>query len=301
MRGGGRDGLLIAHPGPDGQTKSGRRRGVGRGVSAGRVPRTVVAGHRQTTQHACCTRPFGGDNEMARQQRQIGIRSAALAGAAAAAVLLPMALATSASAHTPAWTTTCDKVVIDLINYSDAAGVKNVVSLTVDGVKVLDQKEFGKEFHGTYPVKDHDKPVAATFVVTTTEDPKNHDWNKTETRTIEVCKTPTPTPTPTPTKTATPTPTPTPTATKTATPTPTPAPSATVSPTATATATPTATKTPTPAPTTATATPTAGPVLAQTGSNDSTPVIAAAGGAVVLLGGGLVFVARKRRGGGSES
>ncbi|MFD9593777.1 LAETG motif-containing sortase-dependent surface protein [Kitasatospora sp. NPDC059973] len=238
---------------------------------------------------------------MARQRRQIGIRNAALAGTAAAAVLLPLALATSASAHAPKWQVTCDKIVIDLTNYSDASGVKNVVSLTVDGEKVLDQKPFGKEFHGTFPVKDHAKPVSATFVVTTTEDPKNADWNKTETKTIEVCQTPTPTPTPTPTKTPTPTPTPTatptPTPTLTPTPTRTPTSSPTPTPTKTPTATPTPTRTPTPAPSTATP----GPVLAQTGSSDATPIIAAAGGGVVLLGGALVLLARKRRSGGSES
>ncbi|WP_395293973.1 LAETG motif-containing sortase-dependent surface protein [Kitasatospora hibisci] len=237
---------------------------------------------------------------MARQQRQRGIRGAALAGTAAAAVLLPLALAADASAHTPKWQVTCDKIVIDLTNYSDKAGVKNVVSLTVDGEKVLDQKVFGREFHETFPVKDHDKPVSATFVVTTTEDPKNGDWNKSETKTIEVCHTPTPTPTPTPTKTPTPTatptvtPTPTPTVTPTPTPTPTgtPSPTATVSPTATATATPAPTRTPAPAPTT----PAPVPALAATGSSDATPLIAAVGGGVLLLGGALVLVARKRRG-----
>ncbi|MFJ3790786.1 LAETG motif-containing sortase-dependent surface protein [Kitasatospora sp. NPDC090091] len=230
---------------------------------------------------------------MARQQRQRGIRGAALAGTAAAAVLLPLVLAGNASAHSPKWQVTCDKIVIDLTNYSDKAGVKNVVSLTVDGEKVLDQKEFGKEFHQTFPVKDHDKPVSATFTVTTTEDPKNGDWNKSETKSIEVCHTPTPTPTPTKTPTPTPTPTvtPTPTATPTPPPTGTPSPTATVSPTATATPTPT--RTPTPAPTSSTPAPV--PALAATGSSDATPLIAAVGGGVLLLGGALVLVARKRR------
>ncbi|SDT49400.1 hypothetical protein SAMN05216371_2533 [Streptomyces sp. TLI_053] len=145
---------------------------------------------------------------MARQRRQIGIGSAAIAGTAVAAVLLPVALATSASAHVPTWQVTCDKIVIDLANYSDKAGVKNAVSLTVDGEKLLDQKEFGKSFKQTFPVKAHSAPIKATFVVTTTEDPKNGDWNKTETKTIEVCATPTPTPTPSQTVTPTPTPTP---------------------------------------------------------------------------------------------
>ncbi|MGW4893870.1 LAETG motif-containing sortase-dependent surface protein [Kitasatospora sp. NPDC004240] len=222
---------------------------------------------------------------MARQQRHVGARTAALAGTAAAAVLLPLALATGASAHTPKWQVTCDKVSIDLTNYSDAKGVKNSVSLTIDGQKVLDQHEFGKSYQATFPVKDHNAPITATFVVTTTEDPKNSDWNKTETKTIEVCHTPTPTPTPTPTKT----PTPTPTTTTTATP----------SPTATPTTSPSATPSRTPSPTVSpahSATPSA-PALAQTGSSDSTPLIAAVGGGVVLLGGALVLVARKRRGG----
>ncbi|MEK2491775.1 LAETG motif-containing sortase-dependent surface protein [Kitasatospora purpeofusca] len=243
---------------------------------------------------------------MARQRRQIGIGSAAIAGTAVAAVLLPVALATSASAHVPTWQVTCDKIVIDLANYSDKTGVKNAVSLTVDGEKVLDQKEFGKTFKQTFPVKDHSAPIKATLVVTTTEDPKNQDWNKTETKTIEVCATPTPTPTPTVTPTPTPTATVTPTPTPTATVTPTPSPTATVTPTpppATPTVTPSRPATPTAGPSTAapvppkTSSPTpAGPALAATGSSDATPVIAAVGGGVVLLGGALVLLARRRRG-----
>lgn len=221
---------------------------------------------------------------MARQQRQagrgLGRRSAALGATAAAALLLPLALATGASAHTPKWQVTCDKITIDLTNYSDAQGVKNAVSLTVDGEKLLDQHQFGKSFQQTFPVKAHNAPITATFVVTTTEDPKNTDWNKTETKTIEVCQTPTPTPTPTPSRTPTPTPTTaSPTPSRTASPSPTP--------------TPTRATTPAPAPT---STPVA-PALAQTGSSDNTPVIAAVGAGVLVAGGALVFLARKRRSG----
>ncbi|MER7585845.1 LAETG motif-containing sortase-dependent surface protein [Kitasatospora sp. NPDC097691] len=222
---------------------------------------------------------------MARQQRHIGIGAAALAGTAAAGFLLPLALATNASAHVPSWSVTCDKIVIDLINYSPKADVKNTVSLTIDGDKVLDAKAFPAEFHGTFPVKDHTAPIKATLVVTTSENPNEKGWNINETKTIEPCHTPTPTPTPT----KTPTPTPTPTVTPTVTPTPVPTP--TVTPTATPSATPTPSKTPAPAPTTS------APVLAQTGSSDATPMIAAAGGGVLLVGGALVLLARKRRGG----
>ncbi|MGW6919520.1 LAETG motif-containing sortase-dependent surface protein [Kitasatospora sp. NPDC054939] len=232
---------------------------------------------------------------MARQQWQTGARiggsiaarRAALVGTAAAAVLLPLGLATGASAHTPKWTVTCDKIVIDLTNYSDRQGVKNSVSLTVDGEKLLDQHQFGKAYQGTFPVKAHNAPITATFVVTTTEDPKNPQWNKTETRTVEVCQTPTPTPTPT--KTPTQTPTPTPTGTKTPPATPTASPTPTVS--ATASASPSPTKAATPAPTTSPS----GPALAQTGGSSATPVVAAAGAGVLLVGGALVLIARKRR------
>ncbi|MFD8751399.1 LAETG motif-containing sortase-dependent surface protein [Kitasatospora sp. NPDC059577] len=233
---------------------------------------------------------------MARQQRHIGIGAAALAGTAAAGFLLPLALATNASAHVPSWSVTCDKIVIDLINYSPKSDVKNTVSLTIDGDKVLDAKAFPAEFHGTFPVKDHTAPIKATLVVSTSENPNEKGWNINETKTIEPCHTPTPTPTPTPTKTPTPTPTPTKTPTPTPTPTvtptktPTPTPTPTATPPVTPPATPTPSDTPVPAPTTS------GPVLAQTGSNDATPIIAAAGGGVLLVGGALVLLARKRRG-----
>ncbi|MFJ9457974.1 LAETG motif-containing sortase-dependent surface protein [Kitasatospora sp. NPDC101447] len=226
---------------------------------------------------------------MARQQRHIGIGAAALAGTAAAGFLLPLALATNASAHVPSWSVTCDKIVIDLINYSPKADVKNTVSLTIDGDKVLDNKAFPAEFHGTFPVKDHTAPIKANLVVTTSENPNEKGWNINETKTIEPCHTPTPTPTPT--KTPTPTPTPTVTPTKTPTPTPTPTVTSTATPTVTPSATPTPSTTPSSAPTSS------GPVLAQTGSNDATPMIAAAGGGVLLVGGALVVIARKRRGG----
>ncbi|MER7671047.1 LAETG motif-containing sortase-dependent surface protein [Kitasatospora sp. NPDC096128] len=217
---------------------------------------------------------------MARQQRHIRMGAAALAGTAAAGILLPLALATNASAHVPTWSVTCDKVVIDLINYSGKPDVKNTVSLTIGDEKVLDAKDFPTEFHGNFPVKDHDAPVTAHLVVKTTETPAEKGWNIDETKTIAPCHTPTPTPTETPTKTPTPTPTPT----KTQTPTPS--------------ATPTPSVTPTPSRTPAVPAPsTSAPALAQTGSSDATPMIAAAGGGVLLVGGALVLLARKRRGG----
>ncbi|MBD0689790.1 hypothetical protein BG452_28405 [Streptomyces sp. CBMA123] len=208
---------------------------------------------------------------------------------------MPLALATNASAHVPTWSVTCDKVVIDLINYSPKPDVKNTVSLTVGDEKVLDAKGFPAEFHGTFPVKDHDAPVTAHLVVKTTETPAEKGWSIDETKTIAPCHTPTPTPTPTPTKTPTPTPTPTPTKTPTPTPTPTGTPSATPTPSTTPTVTPTPSTTPAaPAPSTS------APALAQTGSSDATPIIAAAGGGVLLVGGALVLLARKRRGGSAS-
>ncbi|KJS57892.1 hypothetical protein VM95_36830, partial [Streptomyces rubellomurinus] len=150
---------------------------------------------------------------MARQQRHFRIGAAALVGTATAGIVLPLALATNASAHVPTWSVTCDKVVIDLINYSDKADVKNTVSLTIDGEKVLDNQAFPKEFHKSFPVKDHNAPVQAHLVVSTSENPNEKGWNIDETKTIAPCHTPTPTPTPTQTPTQNPTPTPTPTKT----------------------------------------------------------------------------------------
>ncbi|MFF2146013.1 LAETG motif-containing sortase-dependent surface protein [Kitasatospora sp. NPDC058190] len=227
---------------------------------------------------------------MARQQRHVRIGATALAGTAAAGFLLPLALATNASAHVPTWSVTCDKVVIDLIKYSPKPDVKNTVSLTIDGEKVLDGKAFPEEFHGTFPVKDHDAPVTAHLVVKTTETPAEKGWSIDETKTIAPCHTPTPTPTPTQTPTQTPTPTPTQT--------PTPAPTPSTTPSGTSSATPTPSVTPTPSRTPAAPAPaTSAPALAQTGSSDATPMIAAVGGGVLLVGGALVLLARKRRGG----
>ncbi|MBO1417012.1 hypothetical protein J0670_20665, partial [Streptomyces sp. FH025] len=114
---------------------------------------------------------------MARQQRHMRIGAAVIAGTAAVGFLLPLALATNASAHVPTWSVTCDKVVIDLINYSGNETVKNTVSLTIDGEKVLDAKTFPAEFHGTFPVKDHTAPIKANLVVSTTENPNEKGWN----------------------------------------------------------------------------------------------------------------------------
>jgi LPXTG-motif cell wall-anchored protein len=220
--------------------------------------------------------------------------AAALAGTAAAGFLLPLALATNASAHVPTWSVTCDNVVIDLIKYSPKPDVKNTVSLTIGDEKVLDAKEFPDQFHGNFPVKDHDAPLTAHLVVKTTETPAEKGWSIDETKTIAPCHTPTPTPTPT--QTPTQTPTPTPTQTPTQTPTPAPTPSAT--PSGTPSATPTPSVTPTPSRTPAAPAPaTSAPALAQTGSSDATPMIAAVGGGVLLVGGALVLLARKRRGG----
>ncbi|MFJ9695707.1 LAETG motif-containing sortase-dependent surface protein [Kitasatospora sp. NPDC101183] len=210
---------------------------------------------------------------MARQQRTFRMGAAALAGTAAAVFALPLALATNASAHTPSWSVTCDKVQIDLINYSGNETVKNTVSLTIDGEKVLDGKIFPKEFHGSFPVKDHNAPITAHLVVKTTETPNEQGWNIDESKTIAPCHTQTPTPTPT-----------TPSQTPSQTPTPTPT-------TASPSASKTPTHTPSPSPSTA------GPVLAQTGGSSNTPIIAAAGAGVLVVGGALVMVARKRRGG----
>ncbi|MFF3112498.1 LAETG motif-containing sortase-dependent surface protein [Kitasatospora sp. NPDC057904] len=227
---------------------------------------------------------------MARQQRHFGIGAAALAGTVAAGILLPLSLAGPASAHVPAWKVDCDKIVIDLVKYSEKDTVTNNVTLTIDGEKVLDKK-FGKEFHGTFPVKDHSAPIKATFVVTTTETPAEPGWNIDESETIQPCHTPTPTPTPTKTPTPTPTPTTTPTTPPTPVPSVTPTPSTTPPGTAAPSVTPPASKTPAPAPSTG------GPALAETGGSSATPVIAAAGAGVLLLGGAIVLFARKRRGG----
>ncbi|MCX5210311.1 LPXTG cell wall anchor domain-containing protein [Kitasatospora sp. NBC_00240] len=223
--------------------------------------------------------------------RHVRIRGAALAAAAGTAVLLSGVLATGASAHTPAWSVTCDKVTVDLADYSGSKNVKNLVSLTIDGEKVVDQHQFGSGYHQSFTVKAHSAPVMATLVVTTTEQPKNPQWNVTETKTIAVCATPSPTPT---TPTTPPTPSTSPTPTRTATATPSGSASPTVAPTSTTTSAAPATSAPaTSAPATVKAASTT-PALAQTGGSSATPIVAAAGGAVVLIGGALLLLSRRR-------
>ncbi|MDQ0311109.1 LPXTG-motif cell wall-anchored protein [Kitasatospora herbaricolor] len=221
--------------------------------------------------------------------RHVRIRGAALAGAAGTAVLLSGVLATGASAHTPAWSVTCDKVTVDLADYSGSKNVKNLVSLTIDGEKVVDQQQFGSGYHQSFTVKAHSAPVSATLVVTTTEQPKNPQWNVTQTKTIAVCATPSPTPT---TPTTSPTPSTSPTPTRTATATPSTSAPATVAPTTTSAA-PATSAPATSAPATVKAASTT-PALAQTGGSGATPIVAAAGGAVVLVGGALLLLSRRR-------
>lgn len=195
---------------------------------------------------------------MAGQRRTSGGLVAAAAGLG---VIAPLVLAGAASAHVPDWTTSCDKISIKLSYYE--AKHKNTVSLTLDGQKLLDKKQFGDSFSEDFPVPAHTKDLTAVYSVFTDQDPDgSHGWTVTKTATIKPC-TPTHSPSPSPTTshpTHSPTPTVTPSTSTPATPSPTPS----------------------------------GPVLASTGGGSDAPVVAAAGAGVIALGGGLLFMNRRR-------
>ncbi|WP_405019660.1 LPXTG cell wall anchor domain-containing protein [Kitasatospora sp. NBC_00070] len=142
-----------------------------------------------------------------------GIPGGLLAGAVGLGALTPLLLAGSAAAHTSEWTLSCDKVSIKVASYNPQ--FTNRITLTVDGEKLLDKKEFGASFSQDFPVKAHTADLPVVLTITTDEEPKNP---VTKTGTVTPCPPPSPSPTPTPPKV---TPTPAPSVSKPAPPKPT--------------------------------------------------------------------------------
>ncbi|GAA1136302.1 LPXTG-motif cell wall-anchored protein [Kitasatospora gansuensis] len=130
-----------------------------------------------------------------------GIPGTLVAGAVGLGALTPLLLAGSAAAHTSEWTLSCDKVSLKVASYNPQ--FTNRITLTVDGEKLLDKKEFGASFSQDFPVKAHTKDLAVELIITTDEQPKEP---VTKTGTVTPCP-PSPSPTPPP-KVVTPTPTP---------------------------------------------------------------------------------------------
>ncbi|MCM2418171.1 LAETG motif-containing sortase-dependent surface protein [Streptomyces sp. RKAG293] len=207
------------------------------------------------------------------------VRTGAIAAVSFAALVGTGVLATPASAHTPVWSVTCDKVTVDLTQYNSR--VENTVTITVDGKDLLATTSFKSKFHKTLELAKHGQDVSVHLVVKAGDTTAKHNFDKDETKTVAPCKgdesTP---PTTTPTTPATTTPT-TPATTTPGTPT-TPATTPSASPTSSAPVVAPSQSTP---PTN----------LAETGGSSSTPIIGGIAAAVVAAGAGLLFMNRKRR------
>lgn len=182
--------------------------------------------------------------------------------------------AAPASAHTPNWSVDCDSVSVNLRWYAEQG---NTVTISAGGDRLL-HEEFGGDWHTSdLALPEHGEPLEVTLTVNASDHDK---FDFQETKTSPVCETEEPTPSPEPstsTPTEEPTPTPEPSTSEPAEPTE-PAPSTSepaVEPTEEETAPPTD--------------------LAETGSSDSTPLIAGIAAAVVAAGAGLLVMARKRR------
>jgi LPXTG-motif cell wall-anchored protein len=201
-------------------------------------------------------------------------------GAAGVALAGSVLFAAPASAHTPNWTVDCDSVSVDLKWYS--TNHTNTVTITAGGEELLSET-FGQGFRkGDLALPAHSEPLEVRLVVDAGDDNGDrHDWDLDEAKTSPVCEgqeTESPEPEPTPTE-------PTPTESET---TPAEEPSESAEPT----------------PSESTSTPPVEPAddespaptdLAETGSSNSTPLIAGIAAAVVAAGAGLLVVARKRR------
>ncbi|MCM2429660.1 LAETG motif-containing sortase-dependent surface protein [Streptomyces sp. RKAG337] len=203
------------------------------------------------------------------------VRTGAIAAVSFAALVGTGVLATPASAHTPVWSVTCDKVTVDLTQYNSR--VENTVTITVDGKDLLATTSFKSKFHKTLELAKHGQDVSVHLVVKAGDTTAKHNFDKDETKTVAPCKGDESTP-PTVPPTTPPTTTPT---TVPATPT-TPATTVPATPTSSAPVVKPSQSTP---PTN----------LAETGGSSSTPIIGGIAAAVVAAGAGLLFMNRKRR------
>lgn len=192
------------------------------------------------------------------------VRTGAIAAVGFAALVGTGVLATPASAHTPVWSVTCDKVTVDLTQYNSK--VENTVTITVDGKDLLAKTSFKSSFHKTLELAKHGQDVSVHLVVKAGDTSDKHNFDKDETKTVAPCKGDESTPPKTPPTTAP--------STKPSTPPATPTSSAPV-------VKPSQSTPPT--------------NLAETGGSSSTPIIGGIAAAVVAAGAGLLFMNRKRR------
>ncbi|GHD85490.1 hypothetical protein [Streptomyces naganishii] len=200
--------------------------------------------------------------------------AATTATTAAAALALGLAAAGPASASTFDWSVTCSEVTVDLTGYNGL--VVQVVEVTANGKDLAPASTFRDEFHKTYAVPAHAKPLAIRVTVKAgSEDGKSFD----ETKPSPTCDTQSSTPS-----------APAPAGTTPSAPVPAESPTVTGS---TGTAPSPNGAAPTPAPSTSPTTST--PPLADTGTSDSTPLIAAAAAATALAGTALLLTTHHRR------
>ncbi|MFD9793665.1 LAETG motif-containing sortase-dependent surface protein [Streptomyces sp. NPDC059070] len=197
--------------------------------------------------------------------RGTGRRRGALLAAAAAGLVGVGLTAAPAQAHNPVWKVTCDQVTVDLTRYSDEA--VNTVTIKADGKDLLPAEQFKGEFHKKIKLPAHDKALTLRLVVKAGD---GDQYSRDETRTAPVCDTAPPTkPSPKPSPPAKPKPTP---SARPGGPAPAPSTSAPAAPA-----------------------PQPSADLAETGSSNSTPLVAGMGGGVLVAGAGIVWAARRRR------
>ncbi|WP_029391359.1 LAETG motif-containing sortase-dependent surface protein [Streptomyces xiaopingdaonensis] len=194
-------------------------------------------------------------------------RSAAIAAMGATAFLGTAIAAAPAQAHSPGFDVDCSTVSVDLTNYNEQ--VDNTVKITVDGKDLLAEQTFKREFHKKLDLPEHKDEVTVRLVVNAGDDDK---FSRDEEKTAPACEETEP-PAPTPSETENPSTPPSSEA---------PAPPASEQPSSSA--------------------PAAAPQqggdsadLAETGSSNSTPMLAGIAAAVVIIGGVLLAVTRKRR------
>ncbi|MFG2777802.1 LAETG motif-containing sortase-dependent surface protein [Streptomyces prunicolor] len=200
-------------------------------------------------------------------------RPSAIATTAAMTMLGLGMAAAPASASTYDWSVSCSQVTVDITGYNDH--VVQTVEVTADGKELTTELNFRDDFHHTYTIPTHSKPLSIRLVVTPgSEDGQSVD----ETKTSPVCgeESASPTPSSTGTGMGTGTGTAEPTATASSG---TPSDASSASTLSSPSASPSV----------------SAPPLAETGASGSTPLIAGAAGAVVLAGASLLVVTRRRR------
>ncbi|MEV5530993.1 LAETG motif-containing sortase-dependent surface protein [Streptomyces prunicolor] len=203
-------------------------------------------------------------------------RPSAIATTAAVTMLGLGMAAAPASASTYDWSVSCSQVTVDITGYNVI--VVQSVDVTADGKALGTRLNFRDDFHHTYTIPTHTKPLSIRLVVTPgSEDGQAVDETKTSPVCGEESASPTSSQTPSSSTPATAESTPAASSGTPSSGTPSDAPSASTlsSPSATPSVT--------------------APPLAETGASGSTPLIAGTAGAVVLAGAALLVVTRRRR------